>query len=434
VEHGANYWESRVTSTSETGRVFLTASVTDNTFTWNAGFLKTWAAAYAALGNNPDEDSTPPTVTIGSGFSAEPPGPYGAPRFPWTVGGALRANGSDQPIFVDPTENLVTIGGNSVQIIAPDGTITPGAGPSGQVYAGTVNGVVNAPRLVPETYHGQPYSPFNLHNLDIAAAPPPLPSPPSTPPPATPPSPPAAPPSPPTTPPSSPSAPATPLPPAPPPPAVPAAPANLVALAAGPHQVNLSWSPATGAMQYLVERSRDGSTWTGIATGITTTSFSDVALDPATTYQYCVLAVSSAGASPASAVVIAKTAVEPDVLSAQPLVIMLTPRTPFTGMVATFTDANALAGAGSFSAIIRWGDGAVTRGTISGGDGTFRVLGRHAYSRAGRYAVKVTVMMSAPVEAAVSTTTTVKVGNHLRTFNRGGPGVRRAHAPRRRRP
>ena len=40
------------------------------------------------IGNNPAETSTPPTVTIGSGWSAEAPGPYGSPRFPWTVGGA----------------------------------------------------------------------------------------------------------------------------------------------------------------------------------------------------------------------------------------------------------------------------------------------------------------------------------------------------------
>ena len=44
-------------------------------------------------------------MTIGSGWSAEAPGPYASPRFPWTVGGALTVNGSDSPIFVDPIEN-----------------------------------------------------------------------------------------------------------------------------------------------------------------------------------------------------------------------------------------------------------------------------------------------------------------------------------------
>jgi hypothetical protein len=411
VEHGANYWESRVTSASETGRVLLTAAVTGNTFAWDAGFLESWASAYSALGNDPDEDSTPPTVTVGSGWSARAPGPYGSPRFPWTVGGALRANGSDQPIFVDPTENAVTLGENSVQTLAPDGTIIPGPGPSGQVYAGTINGVAIAPTWVPESFHGQPYYPFNLHNLDIAAALPPAPTPTPTPSPA---------PTPPPTP--------TPTPPAPPPPVVPAAPANVAAVAAGPHQVNLSWSPATGATQYVVERSRDRIIWTGIVTGITTTFFSDAGLDPATTYQYRVLAVSGAGVSPAGAVVSVETDAQSDVLSAQPMVITATRRIPFAGIVVTFTDANALAPAGSFAAIIRWGDGSVTQGTIRGGHGSFLVLGRHVYSRAGRYLVTVHVTVSAPAEASTSTIATANVGSHLRTLNRKGPGVRRTRA------
>jgi hypothetical protein len=101
---------------------------------------------------------------------------------------------------------------------------------------------------------------------------------------------------------------------------------------------------------------------------------------------------------------------------------------PFTGPVATFTDANALAIAGSFAAIIRWGDGSVTRGTIRGGDGSFSVLGRHVYSRSGRYAVTVSVTLSAPAEVSTSTIRTANVGNHLRTLNRKGPGIRRIRA------
>src|SRR5262249_30617521 len=158
VEHTVNYWESRVTSASESGRVFVTASVTGNTFVFDSGFLAAWASAYAALGNNPAEDSTPPTLTIGSGWSAEPPGPYGSPRFPWTVGGALSANGNHQPIFVDPIENVITVQGNSLRIIAASGTTTLQTEPSGQVYAATVNGKVYAPRLTTEFYQNQPYN------------------------------------------------------------------------------------------------------------------------------------------------------------------------------------------------------------------------------------------------------------------------------------
>ena len=139
VQHSVNYWTSQVESSSETGRVFVTASVADNTFEFDSSFLNSWAISYAADRNNPTESSVPPTVTIGSGFSAEAPGPYGSPRFPWTVGNAITVNGSNQPIFVDPIENVVAIEGNSTETIAADGTVTQLAGATGQVYAGTVN-------------------------------------------------------------------------------------------------------------------------------------------------------------------------------------------------------------------------------------------------------------------------------------------------------
>ena len=68
-----------------------------------------------------------------------------------------------EAIFVDPIENLVTRVRNSVQILAPDGTITPQTGPSGQVYAGTVNGVTVAPTLVADFGAYGPFQPGTLH-------------------------------------------------------------------------------------------------------------------------------------------------------------------------------------------------------------------------------------------------------------------------------
>ena len=73
VHHAANYWGTTVFSASETGRVFLTASVTGNTFEFDTSFLASWATAYLADGNEPGQNSTPPTITIGDGFSAEAP-------------------------------------------------------------------------------------------------------------------------------------------------------------------------------------------------------------------------------------------------------------------------------------------------------------------------------------------------------------------------
>ena len=181
-----NYWGAFVVSSSETGRVFVTASVTGNVFEYDSTFLSAWSAAYLTYGNDPAGSSTPPTVTIGSGWSPEAPGPYGNPRFPWTVGSAITVNGALTPIFVDPAENVVTVQANSVELSSASGAVTKVSGPSGQVYAGVVNGAVVAPVIAAQTYDGQPYFPFNLDNLDVSVVPvaPPPPPPPPAPPPA----------------------------------------------------------------------------------------------------------------------------------------------------------------------------------------------------------------------------------------------------------
>jgi hypothetical protein len=386
VQHAVNYWVGSITSSSETGRVYLSASVTDNLFEFDPSFLSSRSAAYVADGNNPAESSTPPTVTIGSGFSAEAPGPYGNPRFPWTIGNAITVNGSDNSIFVDPIENVVTVQGNSVENIATNGTVTLQIGPSGQVYAGTVNGVTESPQNVSETYNNQPYFPFNLDNLNIAGA--------STPPPPPPP-PPLPPPSPPTQP--------------PPPPTPPQAPSNLRTALGSLTLLNLSWSASAGASNYIVDRSLDGSSWSPLTTTDTTTTYSDFNLNYSTTYYYRVLAVSSAGVSPASSSVSAETLAQPDVLSAQSVILSLTRGSSFIGTVATFTDANATTGAGQLLATINWGDGQVTVGTVAGNDGNFTVDGSHTYLKVGSFAIQVSVSIFVPDMASASSTSTADV-------------------------
>jgi hypothetical protein len=171
VQHAVNYWEARVLTASETGRVYLTAAVTGNAFVYDASFLSAWAASARACGNNPAQNVAPPTVTVGSGFSAEAPGPYGSPRFPWAVGNSITVNASDTPIFVDPIENVVTIQGNATEVIGANGAINTASGWSGQIYCGVVNGSVVSPALPSQTFNNQPYFSFNLGNLDIMAAP-----------------------------------------------------------------------------------------------------------------------------------------------------------------------------------------------------------------------------------------------------------------------
>ncbi len=181
VEHAVNYWQALVVSSSETGRVFVTASVESNVFEYDSSFLSAWSASYLSFGNDPAGSSTPPTVTIGSGWSPQAPGPYGTPRFPWTIGAAITVNGADTPIFVDPAENVVTVQTNAVELIDANAIVTKVSGQSGQVYDGVVNGTSVAPTIATQTYDNQPYFPFNLDNLNVAAAavnPPPPPPPP----------------------------------------------------------------------------------------------------------------------------------------------------------------------------------------------------------------------------------------------------------------
>jgi hypothetical protein len=109
-----------------------------------------------------------------------------------------------------------------------------------------------------------------------------------------------------------------------------------------------------------------------------------------------------------------------DGLSIQPMVITVARYQPFSGVVATFADANVLAPPGSFTAMIRWGDGHVSRGAVAGSNGQFTVVGRHRFPATGRYAVRVNVTMSAPSgsQASTSTTSTAAVGVPLRIVKR----------------
>jgi hypothetical protein len=85
---------------------------------------------------------------------------------------------------------------------------------------------------------------------------------------------------------------------------IPTAPTNLVATGIGPSLVKLTWTAtSTGATSYMVQRSTNGTTFTTVATGISAsaTSWTDTSvLSASTKYYYQVMAVSPAGASPAS--------------------------------------------------------------------------------------------------------------------------------------
>jgi len=70
----------------------------------------------------------------------------------------------------------------------------------------------------------------------------------------------------------------------------------------------------------------------------------------------------------------------------------------FTRVVATLHDAvpNPLP-ASDFSAIISWGDGSTSAGTIVANPrGEFDVVGSHKYAEPGTYGIKATITINAP--------------------------------------
>lgn len=80
----------------------------------------------------------------------------------------------------------------------------------------------------------------------------------------------------------------------------PGAPTNLTATA-GNAQVSLSWTASSGATSYNVKRSTtSGGPYSNIATGVTSTSFTNTGLTNGTTYFYVVSGVNSSGESPNS--------------------------------------------------------------------------------------------------------------------------------------
>ena len=87
----------------------------------------------------------------------------------------------------------------------------------------------------------------------------------------------------------------------------PTAPLSLTAAAASNTQINLNWTGVAGASAYLVERSANGTTgWAQIAS-VTTTLYSDTALQAGTTYYYRLRATVNGVNSGYSAVVSALT-------------------------------------------------------------------------------------------------------------------------------
>jgi hypothetical protein len=64
---------------------------------------------------------------------------------------------------------------------------------------------------------------------------------------------------------------------------------------------------------------------------------------------------------------------------------------PWSGQVTTFTDQGSISPASEFTALINWGDGSSTAGTVSGSSGSYIVSGGHTYAEEGTDHPTVTV-------------------------------------------
>jgi hypothetical protein len=100
---------------------------------------------------------------------------------------------------------------------------------------------------------------------------------------------------------------------------------------------------------------------------------------------------------------------EGDALTGTPATISAFVATPFSGVVATFTDTDTANVPADFTATIDWGDGTTTAGTVAGGGGTFSVSGTHTYATPGAKTVTVTLTDDAPGTASATATSTANV-------------------------
>jgi hypothetical protein len=128
------------------------------------------------------------------------------------------------------------------------------------------------------------------------------------------------------------------------------------------------------------------------------------------TYQTTVTIVDTAGAtaSPTGSVNVAANTDPP--LAAVGMTFQPTEQSTFSGIVATFTDADPAGSTGDYIAQINWGDGFVSTATISADAkvaGQFDVSGTHSYPEDGSYAVAVQISDKEGATAAASNTALV---------------------------
>jgi len=93
-------------------------------------------------------------------------------------------------------------------------------------------------------------------------------------------------------------------------------------------------------------------------------------------------------------------------LTATGVNVKATAGAPFSGTLATFTNAEPEGTAVTYSAVIAWGDGSTSAGVVSGTGTTLTVSGSHTYADPGTDTIQVTITDTLVGFAAASTTST----------------------------
>jgi hypothetical protein len=96
------------------------------------------------------------------------------------------------------------------------------------------------------------------------------------------------------------------------------------------------------------------------------------------------------------------------------LVLTATEGTAFAGAVATFSDPGSPDAVSELTALITWGDGSHSVGTVTGSNGSYTISGNHLYVDEGSFAVSVTLSeTSVGVLTTASSTAAVAEGDSL---------------------
>jgi len=101
-----------------------------------------------------------------------------------------------------------------------------------------------------------------------------------------------------------------------------------------------------------------------------------------------------------------------DTINPHGTTITFTPNTALTNVtVATFTDpTNTANTADDFTAVIDWGDGTTTAGSVQGSAGSFSIVGSHTYIAAGENTISVSIADDFPDSATGFVTSTAVSG------------------------